>query len=200
MANQFISCSVDGCKGNAHRSAHGRKGFCSPHYQRLSRYGDPLGGGTLEGEPLRFANEVAAVHQGKDCLTWPYSRNTDGYGHLKVDGRLYGAHRYVCEKANGPAPSNDHEAAHNCGNGRDGCVAAGHLEWKTRAENQADRQAHGTHNRGGRNGQAKLTEDQAREILSMKGVEPRWLIAKRFGVSKTAVANIHRGIKWGWLS
>ena len=44
MATGFKSCSIDGCNGNADKQSGGRRGWCSPHYLKFMRYGDPLAG------------------------------------------------------------------------------------------------------------------------------------------------------------
>lgn len=196
--NYFLfqaSCSVLNCS-----KPHYRKGYCCAHYSRLVKHGDPLGGRTPDGEPLRFVNNVAMTHTGGNCLTWPYGKSRSGYGQIRVNGKLIEAHRYVCTLVNGDPPTPRHEAAHSCGKGHEGCVSPIHLSWKTRAENRADRLIHGTHDRGERHAQAKLTDAAAREIVAMKGVEPQCELAKRFGVSAQAIGNIHSGRRWTWLS
>jgi hypothetical protein len=163
------------------------------------RHGDPLGGRTPEGEPLRWIHEVAMQHTGEACLAWPFAK-TGGYGHVKVKGKIARAHRYICELAHGAPPTPEHEAAHSCGKGHEGCVSQGHLEWKTHAENMADRLIHGTHNRGERCVSSKITEAEAREILALKGIESRSRLAARFGVAKSTIAGIHSRHTWAWLS
>lgn len=199
MAANFISCSVDSCKRNAHRSAHGAKGFCSMHYQRQRTHGDPLAGGTPRGDPMHFVREVALAHEGKDCLTWPYSKDNNGYGKVVIDGNRVLVHRHICEIVHGEPPTPTHKAAHSCGKGHLGCINPRHLSWKTDAENEADKLAHGTRSLGERNGQSKLTEEQAREILRLNGIYPRQKIADEFGVSRSAVRLIHQRINWAWL-
>jgi hypothetical protein len=152
MANPRL-CSIPDC-GKPHKG----QGYCKLHYARLCRHGDPFGGRTPNGEPLRFINEVAMTHTGGECLTWPYANKGSGYGNLWIDGKVVVVSRYICELAHGAPPTPEHEAAHNCGKGHDACIAPGHLEWKTPAENQADRLIHGTHSRGKRCGKAKLEE------------------------------------------
>jgi hypothetical protein len=196
-------CSIDGCQGNAHRSAKGARGYCGAHYWRLSKHGDPLGGGPCRakpGEPQRFIQEVALQHTSDDCLIWPFGKSRDGYGMVLIDGKKVVASRYVCERAHGAPPTPEHEAAHSCGKGHLGCIAAGHLDWKTRADNQADRLLHGTHSRGERSYGAKLTEADVREINKLKGVERQRKLAARFGVSPATVSHIHNGRIWAWLS
>lgn len=188
------TCSVPDC-GKAHLA----KGYCAAHYQRMRTYGDPLGGRAADGEAMRYFREVALNYNGEECLIWPYARTPKGYGRLWHDGRRKFVHRLVCEEANGPPPSPEHQAAHRCGNGHEGCCAKQHLAWKTPAENEADKIVHGTCNRGERHGLAKLTEGAVLEIRSLRGIEPQRTIAKRFGVSLSAVDRIQAGKSWSWL-
>lgn len=199
MDQKYIPCPVEGCERNAHRIARGCKGLCTVHYHRLKRHGDPLLGRTQNGEPMRFVQEVALPYAGDDCLTWPFSRTLYGYGDLWVDGVHFPAHRYICKVINGDPPSPDHEAAHSCGNGHEGCINPNHLSWKTPKQNQADRILHDTHKRGERSHLAKLTEDQAREALRLKGLVSQEEIAASFNVSRGAISHIHRGNSWAWI-
>lgn len=199
-SNIFKSCSIEGCERNAHRSARGIRGYCENHYKRFRRHGDPLGGGTSRGEPLRFINEVVLSYSGDDCLIWPYGRNADGRAQCRIDGKQTYVQRYVCKIAHGEPPTPKHESAHSCGKGHLGCVAKSHLSWKTMKENQADRLIHGTSPRGENSGSAKLTEPQVIEIRALRGLEPTRAIAKRYSVSPQTVSAIQTGRKWAWLS
>lgn len=199
MAVEFQSCCVDGCNRNAHRRVSGRAGLCHMHYRRQRLYGDPLGGRTPNGEPLKFVLEVVLPYQGGECLLWPFSDDGRGYARLQDGDKPVSVHRYVCTLVNGEPPTPEHEAAHNCGKGNLGCVTPGHLEWKTPAENCADKLIHGTHQRGVQNGRAKITEAEAREILRMRGSAPLRVIAAEFGVSISAVNQIYRGCNWSWI-
>lgn len=198
MANEFIPCSVVACNGNAHRSRSGAKGLCKKHYARLLRHGDPLAGRTPDGDPQRFY-ESSLSYGGAECLLWPFVRDSQGYGRMKIGTKNLIVSRRLCEDVNGPPPTPDHHAAHSCNRGHLGCVTKGHLSWKTPAENEADKIANGTNPRGERCGTSKITEEHAREILALKGVEAQRSIAKRFGVTQGAVAHIHSGRNWGWL-
>lgn len=174
------------------------RGYCSAHYTRLRRHGDPLGGRTSPGDPLRFIKEIALNHTSKQCLTWPFCKNRDGYGQLWIEGKLAIASRYVCELAHGAPPTPEHQSAHSCGKGHEGCIAPGHLDWKTRAENMADTLEHGTRKRGESHVLAKLTEVDVREILTMKG-ERQCKLAARFGVTPQTVSSIQSGKSWAWV-
>jgi hypothetical protein len=149
---------------------------------------------------MRFVNEVAMRHTSNDCLTWPYAKNSKGYGSLCVDGKMVRTHRYVCELLHGAPPTPEHEAAHSCGKGHLGCIAPGHLSWKTRVENMADKLVHGSHNRGERHNLVKLTEAAVREIISLRGEETQSRLAERFGVAQQTIAHIYAGRNWAWLN
>lgn len=199
MADRFTPCSVDGCNKNAHTDANGATGYCVMHYARIRRHGSLIAGRTSPGELLRFVSEVALKHIGDDCLPWPFAP-ADGYGRVKVNGKSIVASRYVCELAHGLAPTDHHQAAHACGNGHHGCVNPHHLSWKTAKENSADRIIHGTHDRGERSANAKITNAQAREIRDMKGSVTLREVSDKFGISQASVSLIQNGIHWAFLS
>lgn len=195
MANSRI-CSVPGCG----KSGRITRGLCNSHYHRWSTYGDPLGGGTSHGEPERYFRENVLTYDGNDCLDWPYALNAYGYAVLRLEGKAALVSRLVCEHEHGPAPSADHQAAHSCGRGKLGCVTKAHLRWATQAQNEGDKLVHGTDNRGERHWHSKLTEEDARAILGLKGKMLQREIAELYGLKQSTVSNIHTGKLWGWLS
>lgn len=112
------------------------------------------------------------------------------------------AHVLVCEVFNGPRPSGKHEVAH-----KNGSRIANHfsnLEWKTRAENHADMQTHGTAMKGIRNGRSKITEDDVRfireEYINIKraGVKSRSVseLDTMFGLHRATVLDIAKKRTW----
>lgn len=136
----------------------------------------------------------------RGCMSWPFNRNTGGYGVLS---REYGgrpsttnASRWLCEMVHGLPPDDGQEwfAAHTCGRGRQGCVTPEHLEWKTRDDNEYDRVFHGSIPRGERSVSAVLTEADVRAIL----VDPRTAlaIAKDYGVTNVTVSRLKQGQGW----
>lgn len=185
-------CSIEGC-GKAVR----KRGWCAAHYTRFLRYGDPLGGSTRKGEASAFLESTVFSFEGNECLIWPFSTNSGGYGKVWHDGKTRDVHRIVCEREHGPPPTPRHQAAHSCGKGHLGCVNRKHLEWKTPRENEADKFIHGTSARGGRNAAAKLTESQVLEIRA--SVKPERELAEEFGISKAQVSAIRTRKKWAWL-
>lgn len=200
MAEEFKPCSIDGCNGNAHRTAYGRAGLCHPHYKKKRTYGDPLFSvGTSHGVPMQFYQDVVLAHDKDECLEWPYARSTQGYGNLWRDGKVRRVHQLVCLDINGEQPAPGYEVAHECGNGHLGCVAPRHLSWKTRKENMFDRIRHGTSPRGERCGKAKLTEMQVREIKSLEGKIGSRRLSRMFGVSRSTIIAIRHGKSWNWM-
>jgi hypothetical protein len=177
-------CSVRGC-GKPHEA----RGLCQMHYMRWKKYGD-----TEERpawRPVReYYENVVIPYCGDECLIWPFGRNARGYGILRHDGRAQIVSRLVCIEENGPPPTPEHQAAHSCGRGGDGCVTKKHMVWKTPAENTDDKKQHGTYGQ-------KLDEATVREIRSLKGVVGSWRAAKRFDISVTMAKRILNGQAWG---
>lgn len=129
-------------------------------------------------------------HQGDDCLLWPYSCCTPGYGMFMFEKVRRLAHRFMCELAHGEPPEG-HQAAHSCGNRR--CVNPHHLSWKTGAHNQLDRRKHGTNNKT----RTKINATQADQIRKLRGLETSIQTAARYGVTESNVRLIQDGKTWG---
>jgi hypothetical protein len=189
MAQKSI-CAVDGCD-----KVSLKRGYCGAHYSRWWNYGDPLAGKaakTASGEAQRWLlNHVG--HAGDECLIWPFSRALNGRGKIEVNGRVHNAARRMCELAYGPAPSQQHDAAHSCGKGHEACVNPRHLRWLTKSENQADCIVHGTRAR------CALTEDDVRDIRLIGAALSQRALAKRYGVDHRTIGDILRRKTWTWI-
>lgn len=124
-------CSVDECNRK-----HYGKGLCSLHWRRLGRTGT-TGPSTrvfrTPGESFQ-ARTMPVTEAG--CLLWTGYINQSGYGHIWVDGRDVGAHRYAWEQAKGPI-SDGMELDHMCWNRS--CVNVDHLRIATTAQNSQNR-------------------------------------------------------------
>lgn len=196
-------CSIPGCEKPVEA-----RGWCNKHYWRWRRNGDPLAGRasvasateTMAGEARGYYERIVLNHDIDACLIWPFNRNRHGYGRLRVGKRMKVVARMVCEHRHGPPPSPEHEAAHSCGQGHEGCVARAHLSWATHAQNMADTLQHGTHNRGERDGQAKLTEADVRVIRTLHPGLAKKAIARRYGVHPRTIIRILDGTSWAWLA
>lgn len=190
-------CSIENCDKPVKYA-----GMCSAHHSRKLRHGDPLKGRTPQGDPLNFIEGVALRHSGDGCLLWPYGKSKKGYASLSSLKNIHGSAlvcRYICNKMYGPPPTPQHESAHSCGNGHSGCVNPAHLSWRTRAENIADKFAHGTTLRGGEHPFVRLSENDVRTIRSLKGKIPQSEVARRFRINQGYVCQIQNRKRWGWL-
>lgn len=188
-------CSISGC-GKFCRG----HGYCQAHYQRWVRYGDPLAGATSKGAVPAWI-KAHVNYTGDDCLKWPFESWSQGRGVIRLPGgQNMIASRYMCILAHGEPPTPEHEAAHNCGKGHEGCMNPRHLRWATRLENVADMEIHGTVMRGPKNRMSKLTIEQVREIRATpKSVTNREL-AERFGMNHNHIRLVRAGIHWSWLT
>lgn len=181
-------CSVDGCQKQTCA-----KGLCQAHYRAFRKYGDPLLGKKIpqRGKPREFLEKN--IFPGVDtdeCILWPFSKDGSGAGIIFFNGRKWGAHRFVCLKMHGPAPTSRHYACHECGNGHLGCVNPNHLYWGTPSENQLDRRKHGTSFNGDGCPHAKLTWANVEYVRRTAGRKDRKLVARELGVSPTTIRNI----------
>lgn len=107
-------------------------------------------------------------------------------------------HRLVAVTFLGNPPSPKHVVAHNDGS-RDNNHWA-NLRWATQRDNIADTVTHGTHNRGSRNGQAKIDEVCAAAIRRMVAMRvPREVAAEGFGLRRQTVDDIVNHRRWGHI-
>lgn len=174
-----------------------KQGLCVAHYHRLTRYGDPLGGGPRR-PPRGAVLSYALKHMLEGCsFPWPFSTCGAGYPQARLDGRRILVTRYICELVHGPPPSPHHETAHDCNN--PSCFHAWCLRWATTVENNADKLIHGTHNRGERHNNVKLTEIDVRRIRALGITTSRACIARQFGISTSHACSIIKRRSWTWL-
>lgn len=186
-------CTIPGCG-----KPHSARGWCESHYRRWRTFGDRF----IDVPPrtpsgaLKSFFEAALSYEEDDCLIWPYWTDRKGYAMFDLNGEHTYVSRAVCERTHGAPPSKKHEAAHSCGNGHLGCISKKHLRWATRQENEDDKIVHGTRMIGSMHGQAKLTEDEVREIRKLASNRPGTELAKMFGVSTSAINLILRHKTW----
>lgn len=180
------SCSVDGCS----EPVQGR-GWCSRHYQRWQRHGDPETIQTLWGRsPLeRFEHYIDCTTSQDGCWLWRGGRSPRGYGRFKVSGKTLRAHRWAYEQFVGPIPA-DLRVCHRCDNPP--CCNPDHLFLGTDADNVHDCVAKGRA-RGGSNSQwQKLSPEIC--IAIQEEYEGRWgeqaKLAARYGVSPSVISEV----------
>lgn len=177
MADSKPICSVAGCGNISYL-----KSLCSAHYQRNRRHGAPTVGRTYWHAPLQWLEALIASPP-EHCVDWPFASNGNGYGWASYKGGRFGAHRLSLFLATGEMPDGMH-AAHSCHNRV--CVNPRHLSWKTVSANSVDRRKDGT--------SGKLSQQDVDEIRA--STEKCAPLAKRFGVSPSAISKLRTGAFW----
>lgn len=188
----MAQCIKNGCdRDGKHR------GYCHSHYKTAITRREIL---PIHPKGLSLSEKLerySKVDPETGCVEWTRYRNQDGYGQVNIGHRMMGAHRVSWEIKHGPIPE-DLQVLHKCDN--PSCINPEHLFLGTQTENIADMNAKGRQvpSRGARNGRAKLTDDQVREIRS----DPRFQkeIAVDYGVNQTLVSMIKRRVAWSHIA
>lgn len=188
-------CSIDGC-GKKHLA----QGYCKNHYWSFKTYGDATVRKIARTEDIEAFVESLSQQESDDCIAWPFGKLPNGYGSARVGRKSTSASRMVCEKVCGLAPSKDHQAAHSCGKGHEGCVNPRHLRWRTPLENTLEKNDHGTMLRGAKAPGAKLSEANILEIRGrLNRGDKVTHIAKDFSVWPACISRIKNGQRWSHL-
>jgi hypothetical protein len=160
------------------------------------------GGATLPGFSkyrVREDGEIVSLWKGAPRIL---KGGTDKDGYRKfilIDDE--GTRRYmrratmVCTAFHGPRPEGM-TVRHGDGSRTNDSKA--NLSWATHSVNCMDKLAHGTAQRGERNGRVVISEAAAHRIKAMLTLPTRE-IAREMGVAKHIVDNIRYGNSWGWL-
>lgn len=184
----MIECSVEGCSNPKCNS----RGWCSKHYQRWRKTGDPLQTGCIVGDDIkRFWSKVDMAD---GCWEWVAGKTPRGYGKFRLlDGHI-GAHRYCWEITNGPIPDGLF-VCHRCDNPP--CVNPEHLFLGTSQDNIDDMVEKGRSLHGERNHAAKLTPKQVNEIRRRFAPGDTYAaVGREYGVSYGTISRIINGKAW----
>lgn len=141
---------------------------------------------------------MAKVERGPECWQWCASAFKDGYGQFKVYTKNMKAHRVSWEIHRGSIPDGM-LVCHHCDNRM--CVRPGHLFLGSPASNSGDMVQKGRQARGDKNGNAKLSWDDVRDMRSRysyrgRNGETTSALASEFGVTHALVSRIVRGLSW----
>lgn len=172
--------------------------------------------------PRKYTTEerIAAfwekVDKSGECWLWTGATSREHGVLVGEDGKMVYAHRLSWELHNGPIPAGLC-ALHDCpGGDNPRCVRPSHLWLGTKAQNAADRdkkcrtargQRHGAYTkpecrgRGARNGRARLTESDVREIRRIAALFPPrkvpiTALSRRFGICTSSVRYVVDGKTW----
>lgn len=136
----------------------------------------------------RFRARVRIAENG--CHEWQGCLAKNGYGQIGHNNKILYTHRVAWLLAYGD-PGKAY-VLHKCDNRR--CVNPEHLFLGTFQDNMDDMVAKRRHAYGVRNGHAKLTDDDARQILASK--ETTTELAERYLVSLPTISQLKSGRTW----
>lgn len=159
-----------------------------------------LTAGAAQAKADRFWPKVNRSSEG--CWEWLASKDTVGYGIMKIAGRLQGAHRIAWTLTNGEIPTGQH-VLHICDVRH--CCNPAHLFLGTHQDNMADRQRKGRTKTNPRSGVehalSKLNDDSVRMIRSLRACG--WMnkdIAHLVGVTAGTVSSVALRTSWRHVS
>jgi len=195
--------------GFCHCRCGGRTSIAKQNIRRL---------GHINGQPVRFLPGHHAWFQPRgprqtlaeqfwsqvDRTTtpdgcWPFTGalTADGYGHIKVNGRMRMAHHIALKLSGFIIPFERLQVRHYvCDNPP--CCRPSHLKIGTPQDDADDKVSKGRQARGESHGHAKLRQqdaDEIRRLYRAGGISQRTL-ARQFGVNQRAVWAILSGEAW----
>ncbi len=148
----------------------------------------------------RFHSKIMA-DPNSGCWLWTAHVNLGGYGRIGLERskKTDSAHRISWKLYNGAIPDGLF-VLHKCD--VPSCVNPDHLFLGTHADNMADmvRKGHTIRCSGKKNGRAKLSDDEVKQIRSLRGEISQREIGLLFGVNDRSVSAIQLGQKWKHVS
>lgn len=145
---------------------------------------------------------LSRIFKATSCWIWngtrgPLSKRQLGYGIFKSSNKTCQAHRYSYELFLGDIPEGM-IVMHKCDNPL--CVNPDHLKLGTQRDNIMDCVHKGRNSRGSRAPNAKLTEEQVREIKKRYKpycrIDGGAALEKEYGVSNQVIIDIINGKRW----
>lgn len=145
----------------------------------------------------RFWRKVNQSAGDLGCWLWIGARagkgyySGGGYGVLRRNKQLFYAHRFMWEAVHGPIFAGLF-VLHHCD--VPNCVNPKHLWLGTCADNSADMKSKGRSTAGERDGMAKLTEVEVRQIRA--SAETHQELANMYGIRRESIGKIKRRERW----
>ena len=183
-------CRIEGCERVMRR--HGT--VCESCRLKKFRHG------TYDyAPPTTEERFTSRINKTSSCWLWIGSKSMDGYGTIKVNGKVVRAHRFSFELYNREKIPSGMCVCHKCDNPP--CVNPSHLFLGTSQENSADRHAKGrtkgTFQNGGKHPASKLTEKNVIDIkINLRAGESTRVIAKKYNVQRECISKIKNNKRW----
>jgi endogenous inhibitor of DNA gyrase (YacG/DUF329 family) len=133
---------------------------------------------------------------GDECWLWIGEIDKkSGYGRIRVQGKLWMAHKLSYVTTNGPL-SEGLIVRHTCDVRP--CVRPSHLVKGTHKQNIHDMYERGRQVivRGSQHGMSKLTERMVEEIRVIKDIFTATIVASAYGTSENTIRRVWRGFNW----
>lgn len=142
----------------------------------------------------RFFSRVYKFSETKGgCWIWNGGL-IKSYGAFWYDGKTIRATHYSWELCHGRKVPEGFSMCHTCDTPM--CVNPDHLFLGTNKENTQDKVEKNRQAKGEKHGLSKLTQEQVNEIRLLPTSTTHTDIAKQYGVSRTCISGIRRGLAW----
>lgn len=148
-------------------------------------------------QPTPVAHKLLRAIEKTDRGCWEYCgvRGPKGYGVIKLNGKLCGAHRLSFLIHKGPIPDGL-LVMHTCDN--PSCVNPEHLRLGNERDNRYDMYAKGRQQKGEKVCTARLTASDVAQIR--QSPKRNFELANDYGVGRTAIHNIRTFKSWKHVS
>lgn len=133
------------------------------------------------------------VDKAGNCWLWTAATRPNGYGCIRVQGRLESAHRIAYELANGKIPDNL-VVMHRCDTRL--CVRPDHLSLGTSRDNTLDAIGKMRHHLAPGSGKLTIADVRAIRALYSTSLYGYGRLGKEFSLNKKTVAEIIKGKIW----
>ncbi len=179
-------CAVEGCEKRSEK-----KSLCGKHYKRLRLYGDPNFVKTCEhGQPAAFIDAAMSANT-DECINWPHSFNSNGYGQINICGSPAIVPRVILARSLGRPLSDGELTRHKCDNRK--CINPRHIEVGSHLDNVRDMDSRGRRVTVW----LKLNEGDVVKIRErLAAGETMQAIARSFSVRPSTIAKIRDGKTW----
>jgi len=143
-------------------------------------------------DPIQRINKNVKICPETGCHIWLKYKDQDGYGRIKVDGKIERVHRWLYEYYNGELDPEIH-IHHKCF--EPSCCNLDHLEAVSAKENQRENYLNQ------RCSKVKLPLEAIEKIKTefTNKTKTAKQLAEEYGCSISAIYAVNSGLSWSWL-